>query len=434
MREAKQGLAEQYISSLMSYVENPQEGLLQKAHDLGRTALADGLGVLELTVLHHQALTAALLTLPQSANALETMGVAEKFFIESLTPLEMSLRGYKEANEALRRSEERYRELFENANDIVFTTDLEGKFTSVNRACERLSGYSREESANLRINDIVAPDFQEMGRRMLQRKLAGEEATTYELQIITKDGQRIPLEVNTRLVLHEGKPVGVQGIGRDVTERKRAEEALLLLNQRLEEEAKRIAHELHDEASQLLASVHIALDETAREASPSGMKSISNVKGLLDQIEDQLRRLSHELRPTILDDLGLVPALEFLAEGVSKRSHVRIAVEGSTGGRLEPEMESALYRVVQEALNNATRHAEAKDVKVRLWREDKKILCLVSDDGMGFDVRAVAIQKGRRGLGLIGMRERLAAVRGTCTINSNPGHGTEVLASIPEGS
>lgn len=433
MKAANKDVLGQYLSALATYVNEAAESSLQQAYQLGREALSSGRSILDLAALHHQALASALSTHP-AADALKMVRAAEKFFLESIAPYEMTLRGFQAANAALQQSEERYRELFENANDAVFTMDLEGNFLSVNKACERLTGYSRDESANVKVNDILPPEYQEVGRRMLERKLAGEEATTYGLEIITKDGQRIPLEVSTRLILQEGKPSGVQGIARDVTERRQAQEALRRLNEALEEEAKRIAHELHDEAGQLLASVHIALDEVARHAPPSGQKAIQGAKALLDQIEAQQRRLSHELRPTILDDLGLLPALQFLAQGIAKRSHLSIKVEGSTEGRLSPQLEIAFYRVVQEALTNVAKHAEARDVKVRVWREEKKIHCSVKDDGVGFDVRALAAQKGRRGLGLIGMRERLATVHGTCTIQSSPGRGTEVLASVPEES
>src|SRR3989449_3705797 len=118
--------------------------------------------------------------------------------------------------------------------------------------------------------------------------------------------------------------------------------------------------------------------------SPSeGSGRLQGVRELLDQIEEQLRHLSHELRPPILDDLGLGPALEFLAEGVSRRTGLRITVEGGNGNRLPGVIETALYRVVQEALNNVSKHARATRVQIRVWRTDKLIRCSVSDDGRG---------------------------------------------------
>lgn len=130
------------------------------------------------------------------------------------------------AEERLRESEERYRELFENANDIIYTHDLKGNFTSLNRTGERITGYAREEALKMNIAEVIAPGSLEQAREMIARKTAENVSTVYELEIIAKDGSRVTLEVSTRLIYSDGRPVGVQGIARDVTERKRAEEAL----------------------------------------------------------------------------------------------------------------------------------------------------------------------------------------------------------------
>jgi diguanylate cyclase (GGDEF)-like protein/PAS domain S-box-containing protein len=130
------------------------------------------------------------------------------------------------ALDALRESEERYRELFENANDMVYTQDLAGRITSVNRATERLSGYTRAELLTLTIDQLVESSSRPVMRAMLERKLAGEERTIYEVEMRAKDGRSVPLEVSARLILRDGIPAGVQGIARDITERKRAEELL----------------------------------------------------------------------------------------------------------------------------------------------------------------------------------------------------------------
>lgn len=206
--------------------------------------------------------------------------------------------------------------------------------------------------------------------------------------------------------------------------------ALRRLNEILEGELKRIAHALHDEAGQLLASVHIAVAEVAGGLPPEYRARFDEVERLLKQIEMELRSLSHELRPTVLDNLGLVPALEMLAEKVSKRSGLVVAVSGNMHARLPPTVETALYRIVQEALNNAVKHAHAKSVTINLQHTPLKVACVVRDDGVGFAKRR---PRGDEGLGLIGIRERLNALGGLLRVVSKPRNGTTLLVDIPLG-
>jgi PAS domain S-box-containing protein len=132
----------------------------------------------------------------------------------------------KLSEEQLKKSEERYRDLVENAHDLIYEHDLEGNFTAINKAGEKITGYSLEETLQLNLEDAVAPECLEKAKEMLRRKLTGESVTAYDLIVIAKDGRRIPVEVNTRLVFRDGVPVGVQGIARDITERNRSAEAL----------------------------------------------------------------------------------------------------------------------------------------------------------------------------------------------------------------
>jgi diguanylate cyclase (GGDEF)-like protein/PAS domain S-box-containing protein len=132
----------------------------------------------------------------------------------------------KATEEALRQSEESLRELFENAQEIIYTHDLEGNYTSLNKAGERITGYTQEEALGMNVTRVVAPEYLELARGMIARKMDEQVQTLYQLEIITKDGRRVPLEVSTQLIYEEGQPVGVQGIARDITKRRLAEEAL----------------------------------------------------------------------------------------------------------------------------------------------------------------------------------------------------------------
>ncbi len=132
----------------------------------------------------------------------------------------------KQSEETIKKSEERYRDLFENANDLIYTHDLDGNFTSLNRSGEEITGYSRDEALGMHLSEVVAPEFIEGAKTMISRKLEEDRSTTYELEIIRKDGRRVPLELSSRLIVSNGLPVGVQGVGRDITERRQAELSL----------------------------------------------------------------------------------------------------------------------------------------------------------------------------------------------------------------
>src|SRR6267142_922703 len=210
-----------------------------------------------------------------------------------------------------------------------------------------------------------------------------------------------------------------------------AVKALRQLNETLEEEIKRIAYAVHDEAGQLLVAVHLALAEVAPELPERQQAQVARIKELLNQVEKHLRRYSHELRPTILDDLGWIPAIHFLAEGVSKRAGLPIHIDASVSERLPSAIETTLYRIVQEALTNAVKHAKAGHVWIRAWRETLVLCCSIRDDGGGFDSSAARAVPGHKGLGLIAMQERVTAIGGTLRIESRPGHGTELSIRLP---
>jgi signal transduction histidine kinase len=205
------------------------------------------------------------------------------------------------------------------------------------------------------------------------------------------------------------------------------------LNELLEQEVKRLAHTVHDEAGQLLVAAHLAIAEVMNQAKPEVQTRLGEVTDLLYQAEEHLREFSHELRPTMLDDLGLVPALRSLAEGVSKRKNVDVEVEATFDGRLPPAIEMGIYRVVQEALTNVTRHSRAQRVKIKVHKTGGRIQCTVQDDGEGFDAEEVLSRKGRKGLGLIGIQERLNVLKGIFRVESRVGRGSKLSITIPLG-
>lgn len=205
--------------------------------------------------------------------------------------------------------------------------------------------------------------------------------------------------------------------------------ALRRLYEVLEAEAKRIAHILHDESGQVLATVYLELAEIKRNVPEPVINRINHLTKLLDEVREQLRRLSHELRPLILDQLGLMPALNFLADGVKKRSGLDLSVDGTTDGRLRPSIEIVLYRTVQEALANVIRHSHASKAEVRVWIDNGVVYTSINDNGIGFEDNRSGKQFG--GLGLIGIQERVSALNGSYQFSYAPGDGTTLIVSIP---
>jgi signal transduction histidine kinase len=198
-----------------------------------------------------------------------------------------------------------------------------------------------------------------------------------------------------------------------------------------EHAARRIARDLHDDAGQILAALHLAIDDVGRSLPEPSRSRVLEMRQLVRNVEEQLRQISHEMRPPALEELGLAAALDTLASGVEARSGLRVTVTTSFRSRLRPVVETHVYRIAQEALANAVRHAGARRANVRLEGRGDSAVLTVADDGVGFDVPAV-LRSPSRGLGLIGLQERVEAVRGTLSVQSSPGKGTTLVITVPK--
>jgi signal transduction histidine kinase len=285
----------------------------------------------------------------------------------------------------------------------------------------------------------VAPSNLKHARTNLCKKLDDENETIYEVFMITKDRRTVPVEVSSRLIHEKGVAVGVQGIVRDITERKRAQEALQTFSRRLieaqEAERQHIARELHDEIGQILTAVKINLQSIQRLAPDSAwLPPLDESVGIVDEALGRVRELSIELRPSLLDDLGLSAALRWYVDRYAQRSGIRAEVVNGfeEDGRLSRELETACFRIAQEALTNVARHAKASSVSVHLERSREKLLLTISDDGMGFDVEGLFSNASTvAALGLRGMEERALALGGEIEIESALQKGTRIRATFP---
>src|SRR5215213_3439076 len=354
--------------------------------------------------------------------------------------LEERIAERKRAETALRESEERYRELFENAKDAIYVHDLDGTYLSINRAAEKLSGYSREEIIGHNFKEFVAPEHVKYVRDSFWKKLAQQGETAYEVDVIAKDGRRVPIEVSSRAIYENGVLVGVQGMARDITERKLAQDALQMFSRQLidaqEEERRRIARELHDQIGQILTAVKMNLHSMQQFC--HGSEAGSYVKDNIEAVDEALRLvrdLSVELRPPILDDLGLTTALRWYVDRYTKRTAMNVDVVidlPDENERFSRELETACFRIAQEALTNVVRHAKATQVLLRLTRSDDVLILTVKDDGVGFDVERLHKRAPRVAtLGLVSMQERAHAAGGIIEIDSAPSNGTEIRFSRP---
>ena len=343
------------------------------------------------------------------------------------------------AEQALRDAETRYRLVARATNDVIWDFDVATQCRMVSEGIARF-GYRPEDVQGVARwgNARLHPEDRERVERGFDAALASEGTFwSDEYRLRRADGTYAVVSDRAYIIRDAtGRAVRVVGATTDMTERHLAEERRRLRAlsvgtlQAREEEARRIARELHDEAGQLLASVHIAIDRLAADTKELDPHRVNEIKGLLDLTEAELRRIAHELRPTVLDDLGLGPALSVLAENVSSRSGASVVVDAPLEDRLPPTTETAIYRIVQEATGNAVKHGSASRVDVRVGERAGAVECTVTDNGVGFDVDQ-ASAPGARGLGLIGIRERLEPLGGTFEIVSRPGAGTQLTVTIP---
>jgi PAS domain S-box-containing protein len=368
-------------------------------------------------------------------NSLRTEGVAAPI----VRGIGRDITEARSAERALRESEERYRELFENSKDAFYVHDMNGVYTSVNRAAEKLSGYSREQIIGKHYSEFMTAQHAHNVQRQLQKKLESAGETTYEIEMITKKGKSVAVEISSRLIFEGGVPVGVQGCVRDISEKKNAQEAARNYSRRLieaqEAERRRISRELHDQVGQILTAVKMNLHVLQHKCTqPEILLSINDNLKVIDEAVDQIRDLSIDLRPLLLDDLGLVVALRWYLERQTRNLGIPAKfVSGSLDedDRFSSELETACFRIVQEGVTNIVRHARATRISVRLERVVSDLILLITDDGAGFDARMLRSSSGVATLGLRGMEERAQAVGGSITIDSAPALGTEICARFP---
>jgi PAS domain S-box-containing protein len=355
---------------------------------------------------------------------------------QQLTELAEAEMACRLAEAALRESEERFRRIFQYSNDAILLIDpAQDEILDANPTACRMLGYSHQELLSLGISDIH-PD--EMPRFQIFAQSVFEQGGgwTNELTCLTKTGNSLPAEISASLVDVDGRPCLI-ALVRDITERKQAEEALRASEARLAvlEERQRLARDLHDSVTQGLYGLNLYAEATARLLSTGNVEmAATQLREMRDTAQEALREmrlLIYELRPPVLEEEGLVAALQNRLEAVEERAGLETTFKVEGDGRLPPAIEEGLYRIAQEALNNALRHAHAHRISMYLRQVEPTVILEITDDGVGFDPSTT---QERGGLGLRGMEERVEGLSGSLSIDSAPGAGTRVKVTIPVNS
>ena len=342
-----------------------------------------------------------------------------------------------------RLTEKDYRYLFENASDAMWVQDMEGNFLDGNRALEKLSGYTLEELAGKNITQFLSDEFLALAKEVQRRLLMGEEfEQPYEQRFLVKGGRTRIVKMATNPIIINGEVKGFQHVARDITEERQLQENMRFyvhqVTRAQEDERKRIARELHDDLAQSLLLLTQGLDflssTTRKKLSDAELRqSLEKLRSQAINTLEGLRRYAQDLRPPILDHLGLLPALEWMVEDLAKKHGIdaRVKVLGSERS-LPAEVELLLFRIAQEALTNTRRHAEASRARITLEFGDDKVVLTVNDNGKGFKLPLRLGDLASVGkLGLAGMQERAQLIGGRLELQSEVGKGTTVTVEVP---
>jgi two-component system, NarL family, sensor histidine kinase DegS len=373
MKAKLNGLSRRYLAALRTHLHQGPRSSLRPAGGLGRQALDLKLETLDLAMIHRRAMTTLVAPNGTSPTRDGVFKRAETFFVEAIKPIEQNHRAAMETNVQLNQLNQTLRQR---------TTEL--------------------AAANRQLKQEIV------------RRRAGEEAVKKSRQ-------------HYRRLLEQS--------------RHQQEQLRHLARQilsALEEERKEISRELHDEIAQTLTGINVHLASLTKEATVNteGLKqTISRTQRLVESSVNIVHRFARELRPTLLDDLGLIPALHSFMKDFTKRTGIHIRFTAVSGvEQLNSPKRTVLYRVAQSALTNVAQHAHASQVKVRIRKLPDGIRMEIHDNGKSFEVERVLFAKRHKRLGLLGMRERVEMVGGSFGVRSAPGKGTTIRAQIPLGN
>ena len=370
MKYKRTDLSRLYHAALQHFLKEGPAASMAPAHELGHMAIALGLETLDLARMHEVALVSLVLPGSSSSTSDGLMGRAGQFFAEAITPLEETHRGAREANVHL--------------NQMV-------------------------QTLSLRTHEL-ATSVEELKQEVVQRRAIEESL-------------RISQQTSSALLKKS----------RELQEELRQLSRQLLSAQ--EEERKKISRELHDVIAQTLTGINVRLAALKTDSTVSNKElqgRISSTQELVEKSVDIVHRFARELRPSVLDDLGLIPALQSFMTSYMEDTGIRVTLKAFAGiEQADGTTRTVLYRIAQEALTNVARHAKASQADLSIQNLDGGICMEITDNGCGFAVAGKGSAEKNNRLGLLGMRERVEMIGGTFCIKSAPGKGTTIRVEIP---
>ena len=352
----------------------------------------------------------------------------------------------KKEREALRDSERRYRLLVESMNEGLVMLDHKGICTYINDRFPEVLGANRDDIIGHSVFEFIEPAYQKILKKQMRQRSKGKRGT-YEIELQRQDGEKIIVFVSGRPIFDEkGNFKGSIAVLTDITKIRHAEQELKNSREQLrnlsfhlqsirEEERKLLSHEIHDELGQLLTALKMDLSWLSKRITEGEkdqellLEKAKSMSELLNKTMKSVQRISSELRPGLLDDLGLLPAMEWQAQDFENRTKIKCEVSlDSEEIKLEPELSTSVFRIFQEALTNVARHAQATAVKVSIKERDCKLMMKVKDNGRGIAKEEI---HSPASLGLMGMRERISPWEGKINITGSKNRGTTLTVTLP---
>jgi two-component system, chemotaxis family, CheB/CheR fusion protein len=334
---------------------------------------------------------------------------------------------------------ERQATLLDLAHDAVMVRDMQGNIQFWNHGAEEMYGWKKEEAIGKTTHELVKTEFPKPFKQ-IEAELLRTGHWEGELVHTRRDGER--RVVNSRWALlkpDQGAHIAIE-INTDITEKKGSEENLRQLSGYLmrvqDEERRRIARELHDSTGQKLVALKMSLEAAGRhtDQKPANQNNLTECVKLADEVIKEIRTIAQLLHPPVLDEAGLVSATQWMVDGFSNRSGIKVKLDVSPElGRLPANVEIALFRIIQESLNNVHKHSQAKKATIELKDDPDKVILQISDDGKGLPQEILSAspeKKAPLGVGILGMKERLSQLGGTLEISSS-NKGTTIKAVVP---